>query len=150
MFDRIRALFADDADDKTESLDESEAVATLLAHAAYADGVFQDAEHAMVLQLLAKRYELAPAAANDLLQKAETRVKESVELYGVTKTAKDIFSHGERLDLMEMIWEVVLADGVVDEFEANLMRRLAGLMYVTDQESGAARKRAAARVQAAG
>ena len=44
--------------------------------------------------------------------------------------------------LVELLWRVVLADGVVDDYEANLLRRVAGLIHVTDQDAGAARKRA--------
>jgi uncharacterized tellurite resistance protein B-like protein len=43
--------------------------------------------------------------------------------------------------MIEMLWEVVYADGNVDHLEANLLRRVAGLLYVTDRESGEARKR---------
>ena len=46
--------------------------------------------------------------------------------------------------LLELLWQIVLSDGVVDDYEANLMRRVAGLIYVTDQQSGAARKKAQA------
>jgi uncharacterized tellurite resistance protein B-like protein len=40
-----------------------------------------------------------------------------------------------------MLWEVAYADGNVDDYEANLVRRVAGLLYVPDRDSGAARKR---------
>jgi uncharacterized tellurite resistance protein B-like protein len=43
--------------------------------------------------------------------------------------------------MIEMLWEVVYADGRLDDYEANLMRRIAGLIYVSDGESGSARKR---------
>jgi uncharacterized tellurite resistance protein B-like protein len=43
---------------------------------------------------------------------------------------------------MEMLWEIVYSDGELHDFEATLMRRLAGLLYVDDRESGSARKRA--------
>ena len=46
--------------------------------------------------------------------------------------------------LVELLWQIVLADGVVDDYEANLMRRVAGLIHVTDQHSGEARKKAEA------
>ena len=59
---------------------------------------------------------------------------------------KDRFPHEERLELMEMLWEVAYADGVLHDFEASLMRRISGLIYVSDRDSGAARKRALARL----
>ncbi len=50
------------------------------------------------------------------------------------------------LELMEMLWEVAYADGELHHLEANLMRRLAGLLQVPDRDSGAARKRALKRL----
>ena len=55
-----------------------------------------------------------------------------------------------RIDLMEMLWEVCYADGVLHDFEAQLMRRMAGLMFVDDRDSGAARKRALEKLGLAG
>jgi uncharacterized tellurite resistance protein B-like protein len=60
------------------------------------------------------------------------------------------FSLEERIDLMEMLWEVVYADGELHHYEANLMRRLAGLLHVSDRDVGAARKRAQARLESSG
>jgi uncharacterized tellurite resistance protein B-like protein len=47
----------------------------------------------------------------------------------------------ERVAIIEMLWEVVYADGTLHEYEASLLRRVCGLIYVTDQDSGTARKR---------
>ena len=58
----------------------------------------------------------------------------------------DRFSFEERVELMEMLWQVAYADGELDDFEANLLRRVAGLIHVSDRDSGAARKRAMARL----
>lgn len=63
-------------------------------------------------------------------------------MYGLTRDIKNSLDHPERVELMEMLWQVAYADGVLHDYEANLMRRLAGLLYVSDQESGEARKRA--------
>ena len=51
----------------------------------------------------------------------------------------------QREELVEMMWDVIYADGIVHEFEASLMRRICGLLHVTDRASGEARKRAARR-----
>lgn len=45
---------------------------------------------------------------------------------------------------MQLLWQIVLSDGVVDDYEANLLRRVAGLIYITDQDAGSARKAAEA------
>jgi len=48
--------------------------------------------------------------------------------------------------MIEMLWEVAYADGSLHDFESNMLRRVAGLLYVTDRESGDARKRVVARL----
>ena len=50
--------------------------------------------------------------------------------------------HKERFDVIEMMWGVILSDGVVDDFEANLMRRMNGLLYISGIESAEAKERA--------
>ena len=50
--------------------------------------------------------------------------------------------HSERVDVIEMMWGVILADGIIDDFEANLMRRMNGLLYVSGMESAEAKERA--------
>jgi uncharacterized tellurite resistance protein B-like protein len=50
--------------------------------------------------------------------------------------------HDERIQVIEMMWGVILSDGVVDDFEANLMRRMNGLLYISGVESSEARERA--------
>ena len=68
--------------------------------------------------------------------------KRQNQLYGFARTVKDNLEYEARLELMQMLWEVVYADGQLDDFEANLVRRISGLLYVTDQDSGRARKAA--------
>ena len=50
-------------------------------------------------------------------------------------------NHEERIDVIEMMWGVILSDGKVDDFEANLMRRICGLIYFPDKLSGEIRIR---------
>jgi uncharacterized tellurite resistance protein B-like protein len=63
-------------------------------------------------------------------------VANSSQLYSFTRVVKDNFDHAERVELMEMLWEVVYADGALHHLEASLMRRVAGLIYVPDAASG--------------
>jgi len=83
-----------------------------------------------------------------LMASAISIVDDSVELHGFTSALVKQLGHEERVELVEMLWEVVYADGELHPFEANLLRRVAGLLYVTDQESGAARARALDRMNA--
>lgn len=121
------------------------AAAGLLVEAAMMDGHFHDTERARIDTLLSDRFELPDDEVTGLIEAAETAVRESVETYTITKTVRDHFDGAERVQMMEMLWEVVYADGELDDFEANMMRRVAGLLYVDDRASGEARKRVMAR-----
>jgi len=70
----------------------------------------------------------------------------SSQLVRFTRTIKDEFGPQQRIDFIEMLWEVAYADAHLHPYEANLLRRVAGLIYVPDQESGAARKRVLVRL----
>jgi uncharacterized tellurite resistance protein B-like protein len=122
------------------------AVATLMVEAATLDGSFDHSERGRMLDLLAARFQLAPDAAERLLAEAQAAQEKAVALEGMTRTIKNALDHDQRVEVLEMLWEVVYADGQLHDYEANLLRRLAGLVYVSDQEAGAARKRALARM----
>ena len=146
MLARLKALFSDDAQpadgSAQDGIGEVEiAAAALLVESALMDGHFDAGERSKIAQLLGKRFSLGAAAADKLIETAEARVTRSPQLYGFTRVVKDEFEYEERIELIEMLWEVAYADGELHDFEASLMRRVAGLIYVSDQDSGAARRR---------
>jgi len=79
---------------------------------------------------------------------AQDQHAESVHLHRYTKTIKDRFSEAERVELIELLWEVVYADGELHAHESNLLRRIGGLIYVSDRDRGDARKRVMQRLNA--
>lgn len=122
------------------------AVAALMVEAGRLDGAFDKAERRRALELLARHFKLDSAEAGRLLAEAEDLNARSVQLIGLTQTIKNAFDQDQRIEVLEMLWDVVYADGQLHDYEANLLRRLAGLVYVPDQEAGAARKRVLARL----
>jgi uncharacterized tellurite resistance protein B-like protein len=99
------------------------------------------AEQATIAALLQNHFELSAQDTSDLMDEGRKAVADSNELYGFTRIIKDHFSEDERIRMIEMLWEVAYSDGQLHHFEANLVRRVAGLIYVSDRESGDARKR---------
>lgn len=126
------------------------AAAALLVEAACLDGHFDGAERARIEALVQTRFGLNAEETETLIDAAKREVAQASQLLRFTRVIKDRFGHAERVEMIEMLWQVVYADGVLHDYEANLMRRIGGLVYVTDQERGAARKRALARLKAAG
>ena len=147
MIARIKALFATfDASEPIASeaagVDELHlAAAALLAEAALGDDRFDDVERAAIGRLLRERFGLDEDDAVRLVEAATRLASDSVHLLRFTRRIKDNFSPAERVELIEMIWEVVYADGELHDYEDSLLRRIAGLIYVSDRDRGAARKR---------
>ncbi len=127
--------------------DESElAAACLLVEAAAMDGDIDPAERRRILELLRERFQLPADEADGLLDAAEAQAAESVEWHGFTNTIKNTFSEEERIKLIEMLWEVAYADGELHDYEASLLRRVGGLIYVSDRDRGEAHNRVRARL----
>jgi uncharacterized tellurite resistance protein B-like protein len=145
MINKLKSLLDRRQDKDTEISADHEtlklATAALLLEAAYMDGHADDDEIATVTALLGDHFGLEPEEANELTEVAREAVAKSVELYGFTRIIKDSFNHEDRVRMIEMLWQVAYADGILHEFEANLVRRVCGLIYVPDRESGEARKR---------
>lgn len=151
MLNRIKALISDlegrPADDARHGADELQvAAAALLVEAAEMDDKLLDSELAKISDLVKERFALSDEDAATLLEIAREKAEDSTQLFGFTRVVNERFSHEERVELMEMLWQVVYVDGKLDDLEASLMRRIAGLIYVPDQESGEARKRALTRL----
>jgi uncharacterized tellurite resistance protein B-like protein len=124
------------------------AVAALLVQAALMDDQFGEAERAVIERLLAARFGLATEDTRRLLESGEQAVDQSNQLFAFTKLAAEQLDPDERIQLIEMLWEVAYADGVLDPNEDALVRRIAGLVYVSDRDRGAARNRVLERRQA--
>lgn len=152
MLDRLKSLFAaPDAGAGRHSIDELQlAAACLLVEAAHQDASFDETERATVARLVRERFGLDAAAADALLAEADAAVADAVDFYGFTRQLKDAFDHDERIGMIEMLWQVVYADGALHDHEANLLRRVAALLYVSDRESGEARKRVLQRGRTVG
>lgn len=122
------------------------AAAALLVEAGMLDGQLEDVERQRIIELLEQHFGLDQAAANALFERAEKEAEDSVEWHGFTKLVKEGFDQEGRVELIEMLWEVAYADGQLHDYEASLIRRVTGLLYVSDYESGEARKRVRARL----
>lgn len=151
MIGKIKAMILgggpDAPDAAAEPGDEVEAASVaLLVETAAMDGDFDDAERRTIARLLEERFGIGADDAAQLIAAGEHAVEHSNQLYAFTRVLKDNLDAAERVRMIEMLWEVAYADGELHDFEANLARRVAGLLHVPDRDSGAARKRVLARL----
>ena len=122
------------------------AAAALLVEAAMLDGHFGEDEQEQIEHALKDGFELDDRTVNALIAKAEEAARHSVEWQGFTAQIKDACDHDERVQIVEMLWRVALADDELHDFEASLIRRICGLLYVTGRESSEAKERARRRL----
>ena len=122
------------------------AVAVLLVEAAHMDDCFDAHERDLIERLLRQKFELTREEELELMQAAEAAVKHSAQIHPYTRVAFTQMTYAERCRLIEMLWEVAYADGVLDAEEDVLLRRVAGLIYVSDDERVAARLRVVRRL----
>lgn len=123
------------------------AVAMLLIEAARRDDVFGPEERKVIAQLLTRKFGLSGEECADLLRSAEVANESVVQLHPYTRAVFEQMPPAERIDLIEMLWEVVYADGVLDPDEDALIRRIGALIYVTDRDRVLARQRVLARLR---
>jgi len=149
MFERLKALIDRAEAQDAPARDQGElrlATAVLLVEAATLDGEFGGQEEAVIKDILARHFTMTGDEIAQLLEAARVRQDESAGLVRHTRVIKDHFSEQERVTMMEMLWEVVYADGVLHDYEANLLRRISGLLYVPDRATGEARLRVMERL----
>ena len=121
-------------------------LAGLLVEAAMADGDLDADERAQIAVALEEQLDLTADEVSGIIDGAITAQADRIEIHGLTRAIRADADAEERIAIMEMAWMVVLADGRLHDYEAQLMRRLAGLLYVDDIDSGRAAKRARARL----
>ena len=118
----------------------------IMVEAANTDGKIDQIEINKISNTLIDIFEENSLEVDLVLQKCLKTINEPKSLHSFTSKLNKIFSERKKILLIETLWEIVLADGELHEFESNLIRRLAGLLYITDVSCGNAKKRAIAKL----
>jgi uncharacterized tellurite resistance protein B-like protein len=124
------------------------AVAILLLEAAHQDDRFDLEERAVIERLLTERFALSQQECGELMAACEAKQVGMVQLYPCTRAIVEHMSAVGRVEMIEMLWEVAYADGVLDPDEDALIRRLGALIYVEDRDRVLARQRVLTRKSA--
>jgi uncharacterized tellurite resistance protein B-like protein len=130
--------------------DHRVAAAALLVSLANVDGVFTDSEKAVLHDVLKSRFGLDEAETAGLIAAGRDREAEAVDLYAFTSVLKRSLDAAGRAGIVEMMWEMVFADGVAHELEDNVVWRAAELLGVSTRERVELKRRIAARARPVG
>jgi uncharacterized tellurite resistance protein B-like protein len=140
MLDRLRHFIIDvispEAPDH-RSFDETGcklAATALFIHVISLDGEPSDVEIRKLHELIENRFGLDPGTANKLITSATLAEGEAVDLYQFTSVLMRSLNDEDRLRIVEMMWELVYADGRVSEFEENVVWRAADLLAISSRD----------------
>jgi uncharacterized tellurite resistance protein B-like protein len=140
MLDTLRQFIADVVSPTANEVrafgdtDYRLAATALLVHVISLDGEPSDVEKRKLHSLLESRFKLDPGTADQLIASATLVEGEAVDLYHFTSIIMRSVDEEGRLRIVEMMWELVYADGQVTEFEDNVVWRAADLLGVSSRD----------------
>jgi uncharacterized tellurite resistance protein B-like protein len=146
MLQILRDLFDDPSRGPSSPLGDKHALelaaAALLVEVARIDGAMQPAERAAVLRAIHEKFALSDQEAEALLQAAEREITHAGGYYPFTSLINRNFAQPQKEHLVELMWRAAYADNEMSAHELHLMRKIAGLLHVSDNAYIAAKLRA--------
>ena len=143
MLQSLKNIFAGEqslnADTENKEID---ILSGLMIEAANTDGEITQEELNKISHSLINIFKEDPKVVEESLTKAFENKDNSKSLYFYTSKLNKSYSNENKIKLIEVLWEIILADNEIHDFETNLIRRLAGLLYISDVECGNAKIRA--------
>ena len=146
MFEAILKFLGDPAPANLPADQPHLMVAALLVEAANRNDRFPEPERRAIRRILSQRYVLDDLELDQLMASADRLSRDSVQLFRFTDTLCKRLDPEQRVGVIEMLWEVAFADGVLTADEDSLIRQVAGLLTVPDRDRGEARQRVLARL----
>ena len=110
-------------------------IIALLIHAAKIDENYTENEKKIIKKVIIDLNKIDSDQADKLLKLAEKKEEESNQIIEFTKEIKK-YPIDFKLKIVEIIWKIVYSDGASDDYESNLIRRICGLLYISDKDNG--------------
>ena len=110
-------------------------ITSLLIHAAKIDDNYTNVEKEIIKKALISLKAITTNEAEELIKKAEKKEQESNQIIEFTREIKKNPMEF-RLKIVEILWKIIYSDGTSNNYESNLIRRVCGLLYVSDKDSG--------------
>ena len=121
--------------ERESSINKNVLIIALLIHAAKIDENYTENEKKIIKNVIVDLNEINSNQADELLKLAEEKERESNQIIEFTKEIKK-YSMEFRLKIIEILWKIVYSDGSSDSYESNLIRRVCGLLYISDIDNG--------------
>ncbi len=137
MIDNIKKFFEeklmpdDGADEATRNMGIQHATAALLIELAKADFDHDDLERAVITAMLRDTFDLSDEMLDELMQLADEATSDAHDVYQFTALVNDHYDYSDKETLIENLWSVAYADGRLDRYEEQFIRKVAGLIHVS-------------------
>jgi len=137
------------ADDEAVDQDRLHlATAALLVEMTRADGEVRADEQAAVARAIRKAFTIDEEKTAELIRLAELEIADATCYHQFTSLINKHFSKTQKVQVVEMLWEVAYADAEMEKYEEHLLRRLSDLLYVPHYEFVQSKLRVQARLEA--
>lgn len=133
FFNNNASLTADNSSDKKENKIQVAACA-LLVEMASIDNEFSETERKGIISILEKEFGLAEVMAKEVMELAGEQLKGSVDVWQFTSLINKNYSPQEKMQLIELVWKVVYADGHLDKHEDYLVKKLSRMLNLSHKE----------------
>ena len=146
MLKSLKNFFQQNEDKSNILIGDLHLLCGLMMEAANIDGVLGQDEINKISKVLIEVFHENPADVEMEMHKCLSELDEQKSLHFFTSRINKSFSEEKKLLLIEILWEIILEDGVIHDFESNLIRRLSGLLYISDVQCGNAKKNASEKL----
>ena len=136
MFEKIKSVLSVQTEQQNKigkaDLDERVRIATavILLEVAHSDEEFSQEEHAHILDILKRDFNLDQESVNELIQISEEERKGSIDIWHFTSAINENYSDEEKYVIIEKVWQVIYADGRLDKHEDYIVHKLSNLLHI--------------------
>jgi uncharacterized tellurite resistance protein B-like protein len=147
MFKSLKSFFQQSEELSNNDGGDLHLLCGLMMEAANVDGKIDQVEINKIHEVLIDVFSEDPLLVEIELQKCLDEIGDNKSLYSFTSKINKSFESEKKMLLLEILWAIILEDGHVHDFESNLVRRLAGLLYISDVQCGNAKKKALEKIK---
>ena len=140
MIDRVKMFFGKRSHNDSSNLrrekphDTRIATCALFLEMSHIDGEFSVMEREKIIAILKRKFDLSDEHATALLTASKKELKRSVDLWQFTNLINQNYTIEEKIRVVEMVWDIVYADGKLDKHEDYLVHKLATLLRLTHKQ----------------
>ena len=147
MFKSLKFFFQQSEELSNNDEGDLHLLCGLMMEAANVDGQIDQVEINKIHAVLIEVFNEDPYSVETELKKCLDEIGDNKSLHSFTSKINKSFESEKKILLLEILWEIILEDGLIHDFESNLVRRLAGLLYISDVQCGNAKRKALGKIK---